>query len=280
MLGFALAGPAQAATGPDTSCRAGISEKVTPRQYAPAFLAVHDAMPPALQRVFCSLTEIHLLKDVDGTAFITGSVMAIRRSILDDHLSLAAWATWKEQLPFGGGKTSYRARKDLPAIAATSKGPVNALLFMMVAHEFAHVLDSANDWNKMLCEGTSCTFAPGTWGALSWASDRDALPTDEFPERHSLCFYSCETPLSRTAIPAFYEHLAHSRFLGAYAATNPADDLAEGLAFYLLDEALSGTYVVDTRQGERYDMIAKLRSPAYAAKRQFLRDALSRTNLK
>ena len=82
--------------------------------------------------------------------------------------------------------------------------------------------------------------------------------------------------MTKAAAPEVYRGLAKSDFISTYAASNPRDDLADSLAYYLMDKNLGTTYQLSSGQGESYDIMMKLRSPLFRAKYQYLVDFLSR----
>lgn len=89
--------------------------------YAVFFETLYDHYPLSLQKMFCSLKVIYVEKEFSGTAYagtikdpsgkIVGAQMGIRKSVLDSQLNLSAWASWKEQLSFGGKTDSYEKHK-------------------------------------------------------------------------------------------------------------------------------------------------------------------------
>ncbi|MBK9321986.1 MAG: hypothetical protein IPM97_03335 [Bdellovibrionaceae bacterium] len=83
------------------------------------------------KKMFCSLKHIFVEKHFFGTAYagtlkdqngaMNGAMMGIRQSVLDQNLNLTTWASWKEQLSFGGVADSYTSSPDLPHIETSSK---------------------------------------------------------------------------------------------------------------------------------------------------------------
>jgi hypothetical protein len=126
-------------------------------EYAAYFERLYDRYPSVLQDVFCSLKVIHIEQKFVGTAYagviqdetgsITGAEMGIRKSVLDQQLSLAAWATWKEQLSFGGKKDLYSPTEGLPFVTTNLEG-MDSFLYFVFAHEFGHILDSTHNLNR------------------------------------------------------------------------------------------------------------------------------------
>jgi len=122
--------------------------------YAKYFEALYDNYPSALQKMFCSLRHIYIEKDFFGTAYAglvkdeagrpIGAKMGIRKSVLDENLNLGLWASWKEQLSFGGVTDSYTLTPNLPSIQTASDGNLNDFLYFVVAHEFGHIFDFIN----------------------------------------------------------------------------------------------------------------------------------------
>ena len=81
--------------------------------------------------MFCSLKHIYIEKKFYGTAYafgtydqdkkMDGAELGIRQSVLDQNLKLTNWASWKEQLSFGGVTDSYTVTPYLPRIETTLK---------------------------------------------------------------------------------------------------------------------------------------------------------------
>jgi hypothetical protein len=168
-------------------------------------------------------------------------------------------------------------------VETRTRSGVNDFLYFVVAHEFGHILDFANRLNSFAAcdEATGpCASEAGSWSALSWQTTAQPIEADRFPYRRGLCFYACEgEAMTAAAVEQEYEGLARSGFISNYAATNPFDDFADSLAYYLMDRELATSYVIDTRQGRSYDVIAKLTSPLFAAKRRYIQDFLERTDI-
>lgn len=274
---------------------------------------VHDAFPPVLQRVFCSLDVIYVEKDFIGTAYAGLSddgrqaVMGIRETALlpeaGQMLSLSEWVSWKEQLSFGGTPMGYSHRDDLVKIdAEIASGEANDFLFFVIAHEFGHVLDFANRVNHFDCEAdpARCEPAPGTWSKLSWrsydhlypdpppASDPWALQQyqpladADFLHRDQLCFYACPAGHgSKQKMEALYLSLQSSTLLTTYSATNPWDDFAEFVAFYAGVQRGPMRYDVLLPSGLRYDLASKfLHDPRLTAKRSWLEEFFERGSIR
>lgn len=267
-------------------------------KYAIYFERLYDNYPPALQKMFCSLKHIFIEKDFFGTAYaagiynqdkkMNGAELGIRQSVLDQNLTLSNWASWKEQLSFGGATDSYTITSGLPKIETTSETNPEDFLYFVIAHEFGHLFDFANDLNKTKnCTEPQneedfpiCEMEEGGWGAISWQTEMKPKSASEFPLRSSLCFYQCEgKPLSKLEVPQVYSDLSKTDFISAYAATGPFDDIADSLAYFLIAQNPNTNYLVDTLQGQTFDIMAKLRSPIFSNKFDFLKTFLERTDL-
>lgn len=239
--------------------------------YAATFLALYDAYPPRLKETFCRVNHIQIEPDFAGSAYggldrddrgnVLGAVLGIRKSILDERLPLARWASWKEQLPFGGPRNAYDPRPDLPNVEASIAG-VNDLLYFVFAHEFGHILDFSENLNQ------------SGWRALSWKSENVTRFDAAFPLRSKLEFYGERPRLPGGAADAVYEQLGRTNFVGLYAATNPYDDLAETVAHYAL-LTRGGTYAVRLPSGRALEAARRFLSPALAAKRAYVERLLN-----
>ncbi len=268
------------------------------QSYAIYFEKLYDNYPPILQKMFCSLQHIYVEKEFFGTAYaggtydqnykMDGAILGIRQSVLDQNLNLSDWASWKEQLSFGGVADSYTVTPDLPHIQITSETNPDAFLYFVIAHEFGHLFDFANEINKTKnCSEPQndedfpiCEMEEGSWGAISWQTDMNPKSSNEFPLRSSLCFYNCDgKPLSKLEVPQVYSDFSKTDFISMYAATGPNDDFSDSLAYFLIAQNLNADYLIDTLQGQTYDIMAKLRSPIFSNKLLFLKTFLERTDI-
>ncbi len=270
------------------------------QEYAIYFERLYDNYPPVLQKMFCSLKYLFIEKKFFGTAYAgmlerkdgkyQGAMMGIRKSVLDENLNLTTWASWKEQLSFGGIADAYKVLPGLPRIQTKSAGLANDFLYFVVTHEFGHIFDFANDINKTQnCpepksedeEMPECRLAENTWGDIGWQTTRLPHPINEFPKRKSLCFYGCEgKPMSKGDIPEVYQALHQTDFISTYAATNPWDDFSDSLAYYLMREKLNTSYFVMTEDGADYDIIKKLDSILFARKSNYIKNFLNLDEIK
>ncbi|MBF0441884.1 MAG: hypothetical protein HQK54_08275 [Oligoflexales bacterium] len=262
--------------------------------YVRLFEDIHDSYPEAFQKMFCSVKHIFILDRFFATAFaglikqpdsdkVIGAQIGIRKSLLDKPMSLAEWASWKEQISFGGNYESYELTQGLPYIQTSSNMPGFDLSYFVVTHEFGHIFDFANQLNradrKMDKNQKTSEYSDGTWGSISWLSSDLPRPGDRFPYRRSLCFYSCNHEgMTKSAVKELYRGLSGSSFISTYAATSPTEEFADIIAYYMLDKN-GYSYILHTGQGESYDVMMKLGSMALAAKRQYITDFLSRTNI-
>lgn len=267
--------------------------------YAIHFERLYDNYPPLLQQMFCSLRYLFIEKQFFGTAYAgtlhdkdgnaDGAIMGIRQSVLDQNLNLTQWATWKEQLSFGGITDSYAWTPGLQTIATASLPIVNDFLYFVVTHEFGHIFDFANDLNRTTeeCESIGdpaddkeCVLAAGTWGSISWATDTRPKAQNEFVNRSGLCFYGCDNGhLQQSDIPQVYADMAKTDFISLYTTQQPWDDFADSLAYFVMSRNLGTTYVIDTHQGQTYNIIEKLHSPLFAEKYNYIDNFLKRTDL-
>ncbi|MBI3557505.1 MAG: hypothetical protein HY074_14670 [Deltaproteobacteria bacterium] len=176
---------------------------------------------------------------------------------------------------------SYTSTPGLPVIHTHSKPGVSDFLYFVIAHEFGHIFDFANQLNKSVNEHE---LAPGSWGALSWKDNTTPSAGNRFPNHRGLCFYECNgKTLPASAIAPLYEALYEStNFISTYSTTEPWDDFADSLAYYLVAKNLGTRYELDTQQPTRavYDSIAKVTSARFATKYQFLDAFLKRTDIK
>jgi hypothetical protein len=263
-------------------------------QYAATFEQLYDSFPRALQQMFCSLQKIHVEKSFYATAYAktlwiknpekgtwatNGGILGIRQSVLDSSIDLAKWASWKEQLPFGGASESYALTENLPTVKTHSQGASNDLLYFVVAHEFGHFFDSANDANAHRCEGDGeqkkCSFLPDTWAAISWEAPLIPKSGHDFPNRDRVCFYDCKQPkIDASLMPTMYNDLATSPFLTMYGATSPYEEFADTYAYVMLSEAFDSSFKFAVPGTESYDVMKKLYSTGYLEKVSFIKNLM------
>jgi len=120
----------------------------------------------------------------------------------------------------------------------------------------------------------------GSWGAISWRSDSAPKSENEFPNRKGLCFYWCEgSPLPATYVTQLYEDLHETDLISIYATTQPWDDFADSLAYFLMYRNLGSSYLIDTKDGNRFDIMNKLASPLWVKKFKYLERFLEAENI-
>ncbi len=259
--------------------------------YASTFKKLHDAYPLALQRMFCSLDRIFIEKTTIGTAYAgvtkdadgqSIAVMGIRKSVLDEALTLSLWASWKEQLSFGGIVDKFQVTLGLPLIKTAGELPVSDFLYLVIAHEFGHLFDFANKLNKFeKCtepkngEPPICSPSPESWGAISWATGEQPKVENDFFRRNDLCFYWCQNKfIARSDMPQLYrEFYFQSDFMTLYSSKNPYDDFAESFAFVLLRKH-PFAYSIELADGSRFDALHKVDSDLFAKKRNYIESFL------
>ena len=174
---------------------------------------------------------------VDGR--ILGCIVLLDMDLLEIHTA-NSWATWKENLPFGG--IGF-------ALAATIAAPhddtrAHALQFLLL-HEFGHVITAGGTFLPRWWEPVPA--APFPFLDLSWSVNAQGrfVPWDgsDFELRGSVDFYG-HNKLDSDAIVTAYAGLEGSDFPRLYGATNPYDDFAECFASYVLHELLARPYTL------------------------------------
>ena len=265
------------------------------QKYTDMLQQLYDDFPEILQRMFCSLQRINIEKSSLPTAFArtlwikdqetgelrtNGSILHLSQKPLDLNLNLAKWASWKEQLSFGGSQDSFNLSVDLPRAETKSPPKINDFLYFLIAHEFAHFFDAANGVNAQeTCDKkqkSHCPFKKESWGALSFESNNMVKATADFPKRSKLCFYWCHGKyLPRTAIPALYDALEKSSFISTYASTNASEEFADSFAYFIMHEHLHSAFSFLLPNAPHYDVMAKLESPVFAIKLHYLKSLVS-----
>lgn len=244
----------------DNNCQTG-SEN-----YAPTFEALYDRFPSHLQKMFCTLERIYILKQFYATAYAglvedysnktIGAEMGIRKDFVDQTFTIDLWASWKEQLNFGGDPDKYSMDPNLPQIHSSSQD----MLYYVVTHEFGHMFDFANNLT-----------GSGSWSELSWEYYDQPTPENDFPLRSSLCFYQCNGNFIQLAKAVdLYNGLFSTNFISIYAASNEMDDWAETLAYYTMNHELNGSYNISLADGTKFDVMNHMNSPLMSKKIAFL----------
>jgi hypothetical protein len=179
--------------------------------------------------------------------------------------------------------------KGLPIVITQSEGQVNDFLYFAIAHEFGHIFDFANDLNKIKSECLAqklegktedCEMADGSWGSISWLTESKARPENDFPNRSSLCFYSCNNNFIQSPnINKLYSDLYFSEFISIYSTIQPWDDFADSLAYYLVDKNLNTKYIIDTQQGITFDIMMKLKSSTWNRKSNYIKNFLESADI-
>ncbi len=259
-------------TGGDRPCAPESSD------YVPLFQRIHDRLPEVLQKMFCKVERIYVEKNIPSTAYASpwSSAIGMRKSLLDEKLTFAHWATWKEQLTFGGKLDSYLVDEALPTFV--SNGTHEDFVMNVVIHEFVHLFDFANDLNET--EGFK--FKAGSWGEIGWKSNGLPLPSFDFADRKSICFYDCGTsPVAKTKVTAIYNDVyTKTNFLNTYTSRNPREDFADTFAFYYTYELSPDlSYVLETRQGASYDFKQELNSTRLAKKLDYIKGFVGKADL-
>lgn len=171
-----------------------------------------------------------------------------------ERLSLGRWATWKEQLLFGGERGSYDVHPDLPQVEAAVPGASDDVLFMIIAHEFGHIVDFKR----------GLQFSG--WKKISWVSQQETRYDAAFPARRKLDFYGDGPKMGKDDALAADQQLVATDFISLYAATNSYDDFAETFAHYAIWKK-NGSFVL--RQ-PGVNVTERLKTPIFRKKTAFI----------
>jgi hypothetical protein len=251
------------------------------KNYIPRFLKVYRQLPPAMQKMFCHLREVRIADGersdsanmqgiFDNVGQLHSAHIEFDRNMLDRHLSLQEWATWKEQLSFGGIRHLHKALSWLPQIDTNIEQKTEGLLFYLLAHEFGHIFDYANKVNE---------FHNGhpysEWSQLSWVREKGVKLSSTFPFIEKFCFYWCKegAHIPTSQIRNAYNGLLNSNFISSYATTTPLDDWAETVSYWALNNIPGIFYSVDFKDEDKvytYDVIKKFNSESFSAKKKYV----------
>ncbi|WP_413576603.1 hypothetical protein ACLVWU_01030 [Bdellovibrio sp. HCB290] len=225
--------------------------------------AVYQRLPVQFQKMMCKVSKIGVVDEMFSLAMAgfggtdpasAEAFIAISTSLVAANPSADAVFGWKEQKVFGAKAPRYEVGKKGPRVSVRSKSPVATLEYVLI-HELAHLFDFANGVNRYKCEpgpeNFDCSKSPKTqdefteyhkhqfpiedsWGVLSWKTAAAPNDNNSFPLHSKLCFYNCKESLQLSDMDEFYMQLDPTSFVSAYAATNPWDDFAESVAFYVM----------------------------------------------
>jgi hypothetical protein len=206
---------------------------------------------------------------VDGR--ILGGIVLLDMDLMAAQTA-NAWATWKENLPFGGPGFALTA-----TIAAPHEDTRAHALQFLLLHEFGHVVTAGGTFLPRWWEPVPAAYFP--FLDLSWRIDEDgrfaAWRGSDFELRGVVDFYGVNK-LHSDAIVTAYAGLEGSDFPSLYGATNPYDDFAECFASYVHSEMLGRPYVlrVDCDGVPQATLASFWTSPRSDAKRAFMRALL------
>ncbi|WP_413586031.1 hypothetical protein [Bdellovibrio sp. HCB274] len=235
----------------------------TPAEVYQNLRTVYQRLPHHFQKMMCNVPIILVADEMFSLAMAgftdqdtptPKSFMAFSASLVTEIPSADAVFGWKEQKVFGIQAPRYEVGKKGPRVSMRSKSPVETLEYVVI-HELAHLLDFSNNVNNFVCkpgaDNFDCKKIPTTeqegieyskhqypvedsWGYLSWKNASQPNEKNMFPLYSKLCFYRCKETLKLSDMDEFYQQFDQTDFVSAYAATNPWDDFAESMAFYVM----------------------------------------------
>jgi hypothetical protein len=236
--------------------------------YSTQILQIYDQYPDFLKRELCNVSSIEILETPSfqgfaGTAKLgDGFKIMIRQSVVEHFMSMAEFFTIKEQISFANPA-------DAPVVLARSAQGSNSALLPILTHELGHVISfekSLNDgWTQFSWEGGSPSDTP--------------LAENDFPNRTSMCFYSCWDKISDSSIAGkFYTDLMGTSFSTSYGATDSYEDLAESFWLFVLNRFNGGSQVIKLKSGEEFDLAEHFLTPQMKVKREFFENILNESN--
>ena len=273
-------------TWPDPAVQCGRADSGTVTKIK----AIAQDFSDPFQKILCGLDKIFIIDEQGGSAFggytqdSAGhfhSFLGLYSVVLNKASSLSSWASWKEQLSFGGSSDSSQISSSLPVIQAEIPGVYSDFLFFVLSHEMGHILDFANHVRTQGCGSeTDCEMDSTGFGHFSWKTLNQIRPSSDFSERSRLCFYGCHGQfLDWVVSTSIYKSLYQAGFISLYSSTNSADDFAESVAFYNISQIPGVKYRVQTPQGESYYPLSEFQSGILAEKNRFIEKLLQRTDL-
>jgi hypothetical protein len=139
-------------------------------------------------------------------------------------------------------------------------------MYFVFAHEFGHLFDFANgvnrfEWNQACSQAGTCASSVGSWSSIAWETSTTHLTTTDFKDSSLLCFYGCQKTMTQDQAIELYQDFQHGGFVSTYASTNPWDDFAETLAYYVLRTTMKKSLVVTYADGLSFDATDRLDTP-------------------
>lgn len=223
----------------------------TEARYYPKFQAAYDLLPAKLQAGLCTLKRIQVKGWMGGASAYMW--FSFRASVLDQNFNLDTWATWKDQLNFGlPNDNRFTLRPDLPSVRTNLSNETPALYFVLL-HELGHHL-------------TFTTAGFDVWDEI------DKRPENRFPHFWDICGYGCvKYNIPPSDIPALYRDLDRSYFISLYSAGSHYEDPPDTFAYWMMNEQYPDLeYWLELPNGDRYDVMKKLRSPRMKGKRDVI----------
>ena len=150
-----------------------------------------------------------------------------------------------------------------------------------MAHEFGHFFDFANNVNsfKKCDKDNTCEIENGSWTEFSWDNSKSLRKDYKFAQQDGLCFYNCEGNfIAEEKADELYSEMFQTNLISTYAATNPWDDFADSLAYFVMHKFLDMKYIIKTPIST-YDVSDFFYSEKFNEKYLFLDNFLRRKNL-
>jgi len=169
----------------------------------------------------------------DGSAYC---IMVLNSEIL--HTSIQDWISMRDSSCFED-KSGIRITNDM--------GNTYRELIHTLVHESAHVYDYCRNATpytephmKMLGFALSSDETPFTSGV--WKTWNQTIQTYDFQNRNRITSYGLGKKLDGKTAEALYQSLAKTPFVSLYGSTCWAEDYAETVAWFYLDDTLGIDY--------------------------------------
>ncbi|NOH85850.1 MULTISPECIES: hypothetical protein [Vibrio] len=171
--------------------------------------------------------EIQVFEPIDGNYGIDGSIHAIN----DDK------SIWVVQLDIKGSVSEYDLDRTM-------------------IHEFAHLLTLRADQIPLADTYDTTIKEP----CPSYALPDGCTAPDSYLNQFVSQFWQPHLPVSNSEVDALKRYQMHiNEFVTEYAATNPAEDIAESFAEYVLAEQLPPPSSIANKKIRFFDHYRKLR---------------------
>lgn len=232
---------------------------------AARLMRIYGGFPPEMQKLMASVDRIEIKPGLRGGAEIApsangGLVVRINRDFMKADLDATEFFSWREQLNFAGADLSPRSGPEtlaarFPQVALNPAQGSSDYLEYLLIHQLGHVLYVSQNLSAR-------------WHDLSVSSDFKG----EALRYHD----TAKDALPEGMRAPTYEAFNSSSFATPYGSQGKAEDFADAVLLRALKLWRGGQMSLVTAPGLSIDLLERFDRPGFAAKRQFIDEALTR----